>query len=74
MLDKTYENDVGTSLLWGPERTTLREPVSLSIVFNPIGDGTLLCIRDALVWVTDTLKDVVLVLGDSENTRSWFGN
>jgi hypothetical protein len=68
------ENDVGTALLWGPEWAALREPVSLSIVFNPVGDGALLCIRDALVGVTDTLENVVLVLGDSENARSWFGN
>jgi hypothetical protein len=74
IMDEAYENDVGTALLWGAEGATLREPVSLSIVFNPVADGSLLCIRDTLVGMTDTLKNVVLVLGDSENARSWLGN
>jgi hypothetical protein len=70
----SYKDDVGTTLLRGAERATLGEPVSVGIVLNPVGDGGLLRVRDSLVGVADTLKDVVLVLGDSENTRSGLGN
>lgn len=69
-----YKDDVGTTLLRGAERTTLGEPVSVGVVLNPVGDGGLLRVRDSLVGVADTLEDVVLVLGDSENTRSGLGN
>lgn len=70
----SYEDDVGTTLLRGAEGTTLGEPVSFGVVLNPVGDGGLLGVRDSLVRVANTLENVVLVLGDSENTRSGLGN
>jgi hypothetical protein len=70
----TYNDDIGTTLLRGTERTTLREPVSLGIVLNPVGDSSLLRVRNALVRVTDALENVVLILRDSENARSWLGD
>lgn len=70
----TYNDDVGTTLLRGSQGTALGEPVSLGVILDPIGDGSLLLRGDALVGVADALEDVVDVLGDSEDTRTGLGD
>lgn len=74
MKQLTYNDDIRTAILRGTQRSTLGQPVSLGIVLNPVGDSSLLRVRNALVRVTDTLENVVLILRDSENARSWLGD
>lgn len=70
----TNYNNMGTAFLGRPERATFRQPIPVGILSNPIDDGLLLLRGDALVGMAYTLEDVVDVLGDSEDSRSRFGN
>lgn len=65
---------MGTSLFWGTERATFGKPVAAGVVLNPVGDSSLLIGGNALIGMADALKDVVDVLGDAENPRSWLGD
>lgn len=74
MKQLTYNDDIGTAILRRTQRSTLRQPVSLGILLNPVSDSSLFRVRNALVRVTDTLENVVLILRDSENARSRLGD
>ena len=66
----THNHDIGAAILRRAEGPTRGEPVPIGIVGNPVDDGLLLFRGDALIGVADTLKNVVDVLGDSEDAGS----
>lgn len=70
----THNNDIGTTLAGGSERTALRKPVAVGVIGDPINDGFLFVGGNALVGVANSLEDVVDVLGDTENARPRLGH
>ena len=70
----TYNDNISTTLAGGTERATLRKPVAMGVIGDPVDDGLLLLGRDALIRMTNALEDVVNVLGNPEDTRSRLGD
>jgi hypothetical protein len=68
----THNNNISTAILRRAKRATLGEPIAVGVFGNPVNDSLLLLGRYALVRVTDTLKNVVDVLRDAEDTGAWL--
>jgi len=56
------------------KRSTLREPVTLGVVGDPLGELLLLGQSQSEARISDTLEDVVVVLGGPEHCRRRRGN
>lgn len=56
------------------KRSTLREPVALGVVGDPLGELLLLRQSQSEVGISDTLEDVVVVLGGPEYCRRRRGD
>lgn len=56
------------------ERATFREPVTLSVVGDPLGELLLLRQGQPEIGISDTLEDVVVVLGGPEHCRRGRGD
>lgn len=69
-----YDDNVGTTLLRGPERTFFGKPVTMGVISDPIEDCLLFVGSDALVGVANPLENIVNILGDPEDTRTRLGN
>lgn len=70
--NSTYDNNIGTALFWWTQWPAVGKPVSMCILHDPIHDAFLLFIRDSLVWLADTLQDVVDVLCSPEHAWLWL--
>lgn len=56
------------------KRSTLREPVALGVVGDPLGELLLLRKSQSEAGISDTLEDVVVVLGGPEHCRRRRGD
>ena len=56
------------------KRSTLREPVTLGVIGDPLGELLLLRQGQSEAGISDTLEDVVVVLGGPENCRRRRGD
>jgi hypothetical protein len=56
------------------KRSTFREPVALGVVGDPLGELLLLREGQSEVGISDTLEDVMVVLGGPEHCRRGRGN
>lgn len=65
---------MSAALLYWAKWAAISEPISVSILGNPINDGFLFLGSDTLVRRADTLEDIVDILGDSEDSRKRLGN
>jgi hypothetical protein len=69
----SHHDNVSTTFLRRSQWASLREPVAVGILINPVDNCGLLLLGDALFGVGNALKDVVDVLGDTEHTRPGLG-
>jgi hypothetical protein len=70
---------IGITKLWDKDeeahkRATFREPVALSVVGDPLGELLLLRQGQSEAGISDTLEDVVVVLGGPEYCRRGRGD
>src|SRR5689334_20021531 len=68
----THNNNIGTAFVWSAQWAAIREPVTIGVVANPVDDCILCFCRDVLALRVHTLKRIVDVFGDAEDTRMRF--
>lgn len=61
------DDNIGSAFFRLAQRPTLREPVSIRILGDPVYDLRLLFVGDTLLGKTDSLQDIVHVLCDPED-------
>lgn len=69
---ETHNNNICTAFFWSTQWATIREPVTIGVVANPVDDCFLCLCRDVLALRIHALKRIVDVFGDAEDTRVRF--
>lgn len=74
IIENTHHYDISTALLDWSKWTSLRQPVAISIVNNPVNNALLISIRYELARLINTLESIMNILRNPKDTWSRLGD